>query len=204
MDFSMPNCARNPESGSGSRCRRSAGVIVLTGLILTTAACTERSDGQRFEMRHLDASWANGHLNVSFEQQLTLSTEARNALVHGVPLTLEVEFILRNTHQTRTGENTVSYVISYLPLSQHYQVSESGVDSVKTFPRLRHAMADLSRLKVSIETGALPAGDYELLAQSRLDKDSLPPPMRLPVRFSPKWKHHSAWTSWPIEINPEA
>jgi len=179
-------------------------MIVLAAFLLSAAACAEPRNSGRFEMNHVDAKWANGRMNVYFEQQLTLSPEARNALVHGVPLTVEVELILRNTSQTRAGQSTVSYEISYLPLSEHYQVSETGGKSVKIFPRLRHAVADLSRLRVSFETGALPAGEYELLAQSRLDKNSLPPPMRLPALFSKQWEHDSAWTSWPIEINPEA
>ena len=155
-------------------------------------------------MRLVDAAWDNGRVTVACEQRLQLSSEARNALVHGVPLTIEVEVILRDTsNQNRVGSNTAFYEIRYLPLSEFYQVSglQDEDDEVRTFPRLRHALAELATLELSFDTGALPAGQYELLARSRLDKSRMPPPMRLPALFSDQWEHDSAWTSWPVLID---
>ena len=144
-------------------------------------------------------------MEVRFEQDLSLSPEARNALVHGVPLTVGVELILRDAKtQTRLKKNESFYEIRYLPLSEHYQLTGPGDDNLRTFPRLRHALADLGDLQVRFETGALPSGEYELLARSFLDKQKMPPPMRLPVMFSSRWKHESAWSSSQLEIEPEA
>jgi len=154
-------------------------------------------------MTRVESTWTNGQLNVTSEQKLTLSDEARNALIHGVPLTLELELVLRNSgNQTRIGEKKSSYEIRYLPLSDYYQLSFKDTGAVKTFPRLRHVLAALSRLNVSVETGVVPAGDYELLVRMTLDQDKMPPPMRLPVLLSAKWRHDSSWTSWPLQIDP--
>ena len=140
---------------------------------------------------------------MSLEQRLELSREARNALDHGVALTVVVELILRDAgSQTRVGSGLWSYEIRYLPLSQHYQVTALDSQSVMTFPRLRHALAELAQLELQLDTGALPAGDYELLARSSLDKNRMPPPMRLPAMFSGRWIHESAWTAWPMAIYP--
>ena len=120
-----------------------------------------------------------------------------------MPLTVELELILRNTgSQTRLGSEVRRYEIRYLPLSEHYQVDGQGEGHLATFPRLRHALAELSRPSFHIETGALPAGDYELLVRSRLDHRSMPPPMRLPTLFDPGWNHASGWTSWPVSVEP--
>lgn len=169
------------------------------------AACSQPSTEFGFAVDRVDSQWRNGRLTASFHQQLGLSDEAREALVHGVPLTLELELILRNTRdQTHVSESTRRYGIHYLPLSDHYQLSGPGEGDLRTFPRLRHVLAELSDLDVSIDTGPLPRGEYEVIVRFRLDRRALPPPMRLPVWLSPHWRHDSDWSAWPIEIDPRA
>lgn len=193
----MRPCARQAEV------RRATRWAAALSLLLT--ACGDSSESGRLELRDVEARWSNGRMEVRFEQDLQLSPEARNALVHGVPLTLGVELVLRDAKtQARVRRNKSFYEIRYLPLSEHYQLSGPGDENLRTFPRLRHALADLADLEVRFETGALPSGEYELLARCFLDKQKMPPPMRLPVMFSPRWKHESAWSSSQLEIRPEA
>lgn len=181
-----------------------AGGVALT-LLLTLGGCFQQEAAGRFEIRRLEAHLADGRMEISCVQQLELSAEAREALQHGVPLTIEVELILRNlASRTRVGGLTRRYEVRYLPLSEHYQVTGIGAHNVTTFPRLRHALAELSRLDFSLEVGTLPAGDYEVLARSRMDHGDMPPPMRLPALFDPAWKHASSWTSWPMTVGPGA
>lgn len=190
----MPVCARFPER---ARLALAAATLLLWG-------CS-RTDGElRFELSRLDTSFSDGWVHVTGEQKLSLSSEARNALVHGVPLTIELELKVREKlSRSRVGEARTRYEIRYLPLSDHYQLSIPGGSDVMTFPRLRHVLAELSRLDIAVETGSLPSGSYELLARIRLDEQNLPPPMRLPVFLSPEWRHDSKWTSWPLEVEPE-
>lgn len=169
------------------------------------AACGGREEGGQFNISEVEASWSNGHMTVRFQQDLRLSSEARNALVHGVPLTVGVELVLRNSRsQTRVHKNNSHYEIRYLPLSERYQLTDPETNAIQTFPRLRHALAELGNLQVTFDTGALPQGEYELLARSFLDRQRMPPPMRLPALFSPRWKHESSWTSWQLNIEPGA
>jgi hypothetical protein len=193
MDFSTPACSKVPESAR----------LYLLAALLTLAGCSDPDADSRFEITRVVSTWTNGHLNVISEQKLTLSDEAREALVHGVPLMLELDLVLRNTsNQTRIGQEKSGYEIRYLPLSDYYQLAFRETGAVKTFPRLRHVLAELTRLNASLETGVVPTGDYELLARMTLDKHKMPPPMRLPVLLSAKWRHDSSWTSWPLQINP--
>jgi len=203
MAFSMRGCVSNPDGFHHAVSDgRLAAILVF---ILALTACSGQDSAGRFELSQVDADWQNGRLDVRFEQRLKLSEEARNALDHGVPLTVEVELILRDSSsQTRVGSTVGNYEIRYLPLSEHYQVASLEEGMVKTFPRLRHVLAELARLELSVETGAIPAGDYELLARSHLDHNRMPPPMRLPALFSSEWNHDSTWTAWPLAINPEA
>lgn len=176
--------------------------LLLAAMLL--GACGSRQDGGQFEVNEVRAQWSNGSMDVRFEQALRLSPEAREALVRGVPLTLAVELVLRDARtQTRIRKLRSHYEIRYLPLSQHYQLTRLDEDELQTYPRLRHALAELGKLRLDFETGALPTGEYELLARSFLDKRRMPPPMRLPVLFSTHWNHESAWTSWPLTIEPQ-
>jgi hypothetical protein len=192
MVFSMP--------ASEKKLDRNWLFSLLAATVLT--ACSDPSANERFELTRIDADWSNGRVDVICEQKLAFSSEAREALIHGVPLTIDLELTLRDTaSQIRVADQTNSYEIRYLPLSDHYQLTHAASNSVKTFPRLRHVLADLSKLQISIETGVLPSGQYELLARARLDQESMPPPMRLPVLLSARWQHDSSWSSWPLEIN---
>jgi len=190
----MPGCAK-PDPA----------LVGLLALMLSLGGCAKPVAGGQFEISRLAANWTDGRVEISCEQRLQLSAEARDALRHGVPLTIELELILRDTAtQTRVASETRRYELRYLPLSEHYRLSGIGPNDVLTFPRLRHAMAELSRLDLALGTGALPAGDYEVLARSRLDHRHMPPPMRLPALFDSHWKHSSGWTSWPLSIDPGA
>lgn len=193
--FTMPACAK-----IAKQVRWFSPAILLALL-----ACSNPPSSERFEFKRVNANWSNGSLHVTCEQNLALSKEAREALIHGVPLTINLELTLRDTgSQVRVANQTNSYEIRYLPLSDHYQLTYERDQSVKTFPRLRHVLAALSKLQVDLETGVLPSGDYELLARTRLDQKSMPPPMRLPVMLSAKWHHDTSWSSWPLEVNPGA
>lgn len=184
-----------------TRCRMP--LTLVAGMALMLAACGTEVEPGLFEVHGVEAHWANGRLRGRCELGLKFSPEAREALGRGVALTVELELILRNTaNQTRVGNETLRYEIRYLPLSEHYQVTGPAAGQAATFPRLRHALAELSHVDFSIQTGALPAGDYELLARSRLDRQSMPPPMRLPALFAPGWKHASGWSSWALAVDP--
>jgi hypothetical protein len=177
----------------------------LPGLvaIMALAACADPGGDGRFELHRVEADWSNGLLSVSAEQSLSLSAEAREALEHGVPLSIETELSLHESgKRTRVMEHRDHFEIRYLPLSDHYQLSLADGLAVKTFPRLRHVLSELSNLDFSVRTGVLPAGEYELLIRTRLDRMRMPPPMRLPAQMSADWRHDSGWTAWPLDVEP--
>jgi hypothetical protein len=177
----------------------------LLAVLAAVAGCRSSATGGQFEISAIEARWASGRLDIRCEQSLRLSEAARNALGHGVPLTVELDLVLRRAvNQAELARKRSDYEIRFLPMSEHYQVSRLADGQVRTYPRLRHALAGLSRLELSIDTGALPAGDYELLARTRLDRGRMPPPMRLPVLFDSEWAHTSTWTAWPLVIDPES
>jgi len=178
-------------------------LCLFTAFAMT--GCDRPAKETYFDLQQVDARWSNGILKATVHQKLALSSEARKALQHGIPLTVQMEMVIRNTsEQTRVKTNLDYYEIRYLPLSDHYQLTLPVGGEIRTFPRLRHLLADLSTIKVSFQTGVLPKGSYELMTRTRMDKRSIPPPMRLPTLFSSEWRHDSEWSAWPLEILPQA
>lgn len=195
----MPACAKqdkplkHPEFWYTRRARG-----FLLALVLATG-CARQAGDNHFELEQVDTNWSGSQLHVTVHQKLTLSSEAREALVHGVPLTVQLELLIRhNGTRTALEENVYRYEIRYLPLIRHYQLTLPGAVEIKTFPRLRHLLAHLSTLEQSFSTGNLAEGSFELLARIHLDHKKMPPPMRLPMLFSAQWRHDSDWTIWPV------
>lgn len=173
-------------------------LVFATGII---SGCDREARAERFEIEGVALNWSNGRLKADLRQKLVLSSEVQEALQHGVPLTVEIEMILRNTgDQTRIRERQDRYEIRYLPLSDRFQLTPPGGEDIRTFARLRHLLANLSNLRIEIRTGPLPEGNYEVLARSRIDQRRMPTSMRLPTMFDPNWRHDSHWSSWPLDI----
>lgn len=192
----MPACVKQdkPYIAPGSR----PWLFVLTVALI--AGCARQADDHYFELGQVDTNWSNGQLNVTVHQKLILSSEAREALVHGVPLTLQLELHIRHSgSRSPLIKATYNYEIRYLPLISHYQLTQPGAVAIRTFPRLRHLLAELSTVRQSISKNGLREGSYELMARTHLDQKQMPPPMRLPMLFSAQWRHDSDWTLWPVE-----
>lgn len=155
-----------------------------------------------FSINNVDVSRAYQSLDVRLQQDLELSAQAREALEHGVTLTLALEMELRNDNNMIVAKKDSNrYQLSYLPLSERYQLEAEKTGGMKTYPRLRHLLAAIDDVSIPISTGPLPPGSYELRVRVRLDESSLPAPMQLPAWLSSQWRHDSEWSVWPFEIS---
>ena len=174
----------------------------LISIALVLGGCVEPADGYGFEIHQVKVANANRKLIASYDQQLRFSREARDALDHGVTLTVRVELELRDaTNLTLLFDDHRDFELRYLPMLEDYEVTDLATGERQAFPRLRHALNALGRLNLQFDTGPLAPGIYEVRARTRIDKLALPAPMRLPTRFSPEWQHDSRWSTWPFEIS---
>jgi hypothetical protein len=141
-------------------------------------------------------------LNVHLQQDLELSAQAREALEHGVTLTIRLELQLRSDNNLIVTHNEArDFQLRYLPLSERFQLSEEETGESRAFSRLRHMLAAMNKFTVKMSTGPLPSGSYELRARISLDERRLPTPMQLPAWFSSQWQHDSEWSTWPFSVN---
>lgn len=178
---------------------RSYASLISIALFLT--GCVKAEGDYGFSIRHVDVAVSNRKLSTSVDQRLSFSEQARDALVHGVPLTVEVEVELRDaTSLTLLFDDSRRFEIRYLPMLEDYQLRRLDGGQDQTYPRLRHVLTALNRLDLAFETGPLAPGSYELRTRTHVDLNRLPAPMRLPARFSPQWQHNSKWSTWSFEI----
>ncbi len=177
-------------------------VSLLSVTVFFLAGCDQEDTvDYGFSINDVSVSRAYQSLNVHLRQDLRLSQQAREALEHGVTLTISLEIELRNdNNMIVVRRDARHFQLNYLPLSERYQLSEKPGE-LQTFIRLRHLLATIDDFNVQLSTGPLPPGNYELRTRIRLDESRLPAPMQLPAWFSPQWQHDSEWSVWPFEIN---
>jgi len=146
----------------------------------------------------VDSRTTPGGIVVEVHQSIALSREAREALDHGVPLAIKTELVwLTAGSGDEVARESRSFEIRYLPLSNRYQLTSSPPMEVKTFPRLRHLVAEISAVDFTLNSENPPAGPSEIKVRSFIEKKNMPPPMRLPALFSSQWHHDSGWQVWP-------
>ncbi len=171
-------------------------------LLLLLTGCEGQAVDYRFAINKVSIRPADQSLNLRLQQELSLSQQAREALRHGVSLTIRLDMALRHGQRSMVIEPaTRLFQIRFLSLSERYQLLEIGADKLQTFPRLRHALAAIGDVNIQLRTTPLVAGHYELRARIRVDKGRLPAPMQIPAWLSSQWQHDSEWSAWPFEIN---
>jgi hypothetical protein len=196
MAFIMPFCAKIHD---WRLCRTLLAAPGPMALALALAGCSAGPADFGFSIGRVEAKTSAAAVNVVIHQRLVLSSEAKDALNHGVPLAIRTELELRAAgSRENIARATREFEIRYLPLSDHYQLTTLQPSGMQTYPRLRHVLAELSAVRFSLQPGQLPPGEYHLRARSLLDKQNMPPPMRLPAWFSAAWKLDSGWQSWPL------
>jgi len=171
--------------------------------VLVLAGCGPREAlDYAFVIKSVSVRPVYQSLDVHLQQELELSTQAREALEHGVTLTIRLELELRSDNNMIVARRDARrFQLRYLPLSERYQLSEEKTGELKAFSRLRHMLAAMDDLNVQLSTGPLPSGSYELRTRISLDESRLPTPMQLPAWFSSQWRHDSEWSVWPFKVS---
>ena len=135
-----------------------------------------------------------------------MSTEAREALQSGLPLTIRLEVELLNRRRfwvdTENARLTQLYQLEYHSLSERYIARNINSGELRTFVSLASALNFLGRVD------GLPVIDIDLLEPERrydirlralLDTEQLPGPLRLLAFWRRDWSLGSDWYRWRLE-----
>lgn len=140
-------------------------------------------------------------LNADFDY--ALSIKARDALQNGIPLywvirvkVLQHRDVLWNKSLV---EHSIRYKIQYHALLNMYLVRNERSGQVTNFSTLTAALDEISTLQnfsVIAKSELDQAGQYMAAVQVKLDRDSLPLPLRPIALVNPQWYLSSAWYVW--------
>ena len=195
MASSTPACARTPER----RLLRSALALLF---VVALAGCAGNEPTGSFEITDAHARWHDGGVIVTIRQRIDLGPQVEEALLNGVDITIRMDAALYGPGgMAREVADMERYVIRYLPLSEHFELTPPRDAPVQTYPRLRHVLASLGEIRLPLSTDADPSADWELRVRARLDQGDLPAPMQLPAWLSGAWRLDTDWTRWPLGGN---
>lgn len=164
-------------------------------------------DGLTLELIDPVLQWRDGVLGVVTGIAFSPSPAVLEALDHGVAVTLVVATrihpihgVLASTDQTRNHR----FEIRYLPLIEHYQLTEVKTDTTATYPRLRllvSALAEPKFLDTHLTQDASTDHSWHVQAKPDIDRERLPAPMQLAVWGDGQWQNADDGWNWRVEVS---
>lgn len=130
------------------------------------------------------------------------SDKAIEALLNGVPLTLEIHLQVRRKGawlwEKDLLDSRIRYQIRYHPLASVYQVIDLQNNAQQSFVTREVAISslgDIRGLPVILHSQLEKGKIYKIGLRATLDVDSLPLPLRTMAYLSPDWNLSSKWHS---------
>lgn len=146
---------------------------------------------QGVELAQLQATRADGALNLDFVARVNLPRAVEDALQRGVPIYFVAEaHLLRNRwywRDERVARVSRSWRLAYRPLTSDWRVSLGGLN--QTFPSMAEALAAVSRSggwKLA-DLSQLDDKGYYVEFSYRLDTSQLPGPMQFGLGGQGEW-----------------
>jgi hypothetical protein len=142
---------------------------------------------------------------LSADIDYQLSARAKEALQNGIPLSWVLQIKLqqhRNYFWNKTLVNSsIRYRIQYHALLNMYRVRNESSGEVYNFSTLAAALGLMSAVRdlhIIDKAGIVPGKRYSAGLQVKLDRDSLPLPLRPIAYTNPQWYLSSDWYVWSL------
>lgn len=192
--------------GSPSINRRSRRLVVLLAFVLAPHVVHGQEDPGSFDVRSASVRLDSGVYYLDTWVEYRLSTDAREALDAGVPLTihLEVEFINPRWYwaDENSGDLRQSYQLEYRALSERYIVLNLNSGEQTTFATVFSALNQLGRItNLPLIDAALlnPDQDYDVRIRAVLSTEDFPGPLRFLAFWRRDWSLRSDWYRWQLD-----
>ena len=165
-----------------------------------------QDDPGHFEVRAAKAELDSGVYFLDARIDYRLSTEARDALRSGVPLTIRIDVELLNPRRFWFDNEDAAlrqlYQLDYHALSERYIVQSLNSGDQESFPTLFAALAYLGRIDhlPLIDASLLdPGRTYDIRLRAVLDVEQFPGPLRLLAFWRRDWSIGSDWYKWRLQ-----
>jgi hypothetical protein len=167
---------------------------------------SQDDDRGRFEVREANVELMSGVYFLNATIDYRLSSEARDALESGVPLTIRLEVELLNNRRLWWDNQDAAlrqlYQVEYHALSERYTVQNVNSGDQASFATLFAALSYLGRVNhLPILDAALldPEHSYDLRVRAVLDVEQFPGPLRLLAFWRRDWSLGSDWYRWRLQ-----
>jgi hypothetical protein len=160
----------------------------------------------RFEIRSADLELKDGVYHLNARLDLPISDAVRRGLAQGVPLSLELDLVIKRVRQllpnSSVAELTQRYHLQYNAVSAHYILRNDNSGQQESLGTINEAIEHLS------EVHSLPALDKALIARDRryeanvrakIDFGTVPFTMRLLMFWVSDWHRESDWYAWTFQ-----
>jgi hypothetical protein len=177
----------------------------LAAVALVQPLLAEGLDG-RFETRSADLELRDGVYHLNARLDLPISDAVRRGLAQGVPLTLELDLVIKRVRQllpnSSVAELTQRYHLQYNAVSARYILRNDNSGQQESLHTIDEAIEHLS------EVHSLPALDKALIARDRryeanvrakIDFGTVPFTMRVLMFWVSDWHRESDWYAWTFQ-----
>jgi hypothetical protein len=160
----------------------------------------------RFETRSADLELKDGVYHLNARLDLPISDAVRRGLAQGVPLSLELDLVIKRVRQllpnSSVAELTQHYHLQYNAVSARYILRNDNSGQQESLGTINEAIEHLS------EVHSLPALDKALIARDRryeanvrvkIDFGTVPFTMRLLMFWVSDWHRESDWYAWTFQ-----
>ena len=185
--------------------RKPAALWAVLLLATLTVVVNAQERPGRFEVRSAATTLSDGVYFLDARVEFRLSSDAREALDAGVPLTVELELMVirhrRFWPDVETATLRQAYHLEYHALSERYIVKNLNSGDQSTFATLFSALNFLGRIDELpvIDAALLESGSrYDGRIRALLDKDDFPGPLQLLAFWRKGWSLESEWFRWRI------
>lgn len=177
--------------------------VVLVAVCLAAAAQAL----QRFEIRSAYIEPAEGVYELNATLVFDLPEGARAAVRDGVPLSLDLDIVLRRSRKFWLDETIATlgqhYELVHHALSERYLVRNLNSGEQTSFATLDAALDSLRVLNgLPILDQALVLKDtrHEISLRAHLDIRTMPDALRLIVFWANDWRQDTEWYTWSPQI----
>ncbi len=180
-------------------------VCAFLCLFAMAPASQAQNDPGRFEVRSASATLSSGVYYLDGRIEYRLSTDIREALDAGVPLTFRIDVevirIRRFWGDVIHASLRQRFQLEFHTLSARYIVVNLNSGEQTSYATLFAALNHLGRMDKLpiIDSALLDAGqDFDVRVRAVLDVERLSGPLRLLAFWRRDWSLASEWYRWPL------
>lgn len=179
----------------------------LLAILATTSIGVPAWAQSRFEVRSAYVEPSDGvyHLNATLE--FGVPQAARAAINEGVPLTLDLEIVVRRSRSYWLDETVAEleqhYELVHHALSERYLVRNLNSGEQTSFATLDAALDGLrviSNLPILDRSLVIPESRHEVSLRAALDVPTMPDALRFVLFWREDWRQISDWYTWSPQL----